>query len=145
MSTSGTGSPATCRHCAAPVPTRPRPARIATAGGIRIAVPGREVGDCRRRHPHATELAAARRAVAGLARGRWRPLGPDRCGACPTRLDLPTRRTTRAVTVEPAAGAPFTLEIDLTLARCPDCAADNVPAAERIPLARVLRHVLAAD
>lgn len=56
---------------------------------------------------------------------------------------MPPRSTTRAVTVQPPAGAPFTLEIDLTMRRCPACGLDNAPAASRVPLARGLRRLLA--
>lgn len=63
---------------------------------------------------------------AGLTFGRGRPDAAS-CAGCTELLDLPMRATTRSVTVEPPAAAPFTLTFSLPLVRCGGCGADNVP------------------
>lgn len=52
--------------------------------------------------------------------------GAGACGSCHAPLDLPMRASTRAVTVEPPSGEPFTLTFGLPLVRCGECGADNV-------------------
>lgn len=64
-----------------------------------------------------------------------------RCAACRSLLDLPMRATTRALTIEPTDGAPFTVTLGLPMIRCGECGTDNVP--ERLQ-ATVRRCALAA-
>gem|GEM_PF-1369049 len=78
--------------------------------------------------------AIAAQIVTASAGGRG-----DRCGACDRPLDLPLRATTRSITVGGAVagtvggtvggpeGAPYTVTFTLPVARCGDCAQDNVP------------------
>lgn len=58
--------------------------------------------------------------------GAGRPTAA-RCGSCDAALELPMRATTRAMTVAPSDGAPFTVTLALPLVRCGSCAVDNVP------------------
>ena len=113
-------------------------------GDVRVVLPRRaddHGGDAPARW---TEARALRVALLRLTRARWRPIGSERCGACAAPLVMPPRRTARAVTVEPPASAPWTLELELPLTRCPDCGLENVPVATRILLRRALRRALAA-
>ena len=106
---------------------------------------GSDIAEATRRAIDA-QLVIATRRVRGRSSGAWRRLLPsgrtpgqmadrttdrtiDRCGGCATALDLPLRATTRALTIEPADGDPFTITLGLPLGRCPSCGCDNVPSA----------------
>lgn len=130
-----TAAPA-CPRCDRPLVASPRPAREVTAGPVGASAPARTVVACPTRHGRRAEARAVRTALDRLVLARWRPTGPERCGACGAGLDLPARRTVRAVTLEPPAGAPATLELTLPLRRCPDCAVENVPVEAARPLVR---------
>lgn len=131
----------TCPRCRDPLVGIGRPAASAAIGPVLVTLPPRTVADCTARHGTA-EAAAVRRGVRGLVRARPRPMGPARCGACRSALDLPPRRSGRAVTVEPPAAAPFTLELSLPLVRCPDCAVDNLPVGIGTLVRRAVRAAL---
>lgn len=113
-------------------------------GGVRVVLPHRAGDPGTGASARRSESGALRVALRRLTRARWRPTGSGRCGACGAPLVMPPRRTARAVTVEPPASAPWTLELELPLTRCPDCGIENVPVATRILLRRALRRALAA-
>jgi hypothetical protein len=152
-----------CRHCAAPLLEMTWPSGEHREGPVRASAEARRVLSCSRGCRGAASdsssglVEATRRALLdGLITARprrtrrrlWRAApdtvrgadpatGPgDRCGACASVLGMPLRATSRAVTVEPAGSAPFTVMLDLPLGRCPDCGGDNLPAA----LARALER-----
>jgi hypothetical protein len=109
--------------------------------GVTASVEPRIALRCDAGHDAATERASLRRALdEQLIVARGRPIGAARCGACAARLDLPQRRTLRSVTVEPADAAPFTVDLELPVTRCGECASDNVAAG----LGRAVRRAAVA-
>lgn len=126
-----------------PPPPGVRAGSEVTAGEVVVTAPPRPLATTGRT-PRRTERRAARVALARLVRARWRPVGADRCGSCGAGLTMPARRTVRAVTVEPPAAAPWTLEVRLLLTRCPDCAVENVPVATVPALRWATRRALGA-
>jgi hypothetical protein len=96
---------------------------------------------CSSGHPDPDDRDALRAAIDGqLTLARPRLLGSARCGACTAPLDLPVRTTLRSITVEPLDAAPFTVDLELPVTRCGDCAVDNVAPG----LARAVRRAAAA-
>jgi len=108
------------------------------SGPVRAVAQPRQVLRCTADPAHAATSGATSevgRAIRDrLTFARRLLLGPDRCGACAVILTMPLRATDRALTVLPGNGAPFTVTLELPLARCPDCATENVPS-------RVVAHV----
>lgn len=95
--------------------------------GVTASVEPRFGLRCADDHPDRDVLVALRRAIEGqltLARGRL--IGLPRCGSCDGGLDLPQRVTSRSITVVPAGMTPFTVDLELPVTRCGECAADNV-------------------
>lgn len=137
-----------CARCGASLRPERRPAASGTAGAVEVAVPPRTLGTCPDGHRSEAEAGAVRTALGTVPTARRRRLRrrrgtPDRCGGCDAALDLPPRRTVRGVTVEPATGPPYLLELVLPLVRCPDCAVENVPADVAADLRRAVRAALA--
>jgi hypothetical protein len=60
----------------------------------------------------------------------------DRCRACSATLDMPPRSTVRSFTVVADSITPFTTTMTLTLARCPECAVENLASRDRRDLRR---------
>jgi hypothetical protein len=105
----------------------PRPGRELTSTGLTVAVEARRALRCGHGHPDRTERRAALRAMDQQTATARRTLRVrEGCGACGLPLELPQRRTTRHVTVEPELAAPFTLTLTLPVSRCPDCGVDNL-------------------
>jgi hypothetical protein len=120
-----------CQVCGGPQAPVDRPGVEHRDGPIRAAAEPRHDQRCRRGCSTGIDAAVRRALGSGLivaTRRRW-PRSRDRCGTCGATLDLPLRATTRAVTVEPPVGAPFTITLDLPLGRCPECGCDNLPSA----------------
>lgn len=106
------------------------------AGPIRAVAQSRLSRHCANRCGDGLADAARRAIATGLVvaiPGR-RSRDADRCGQCGSVLDLPLRATTRAVTIEPDAAAPFTVTLDLPVGRCPGCGCDNLPSALAVDL-----------
>lgn len=124
---------ATCPTCGTALEAR-RVEADAERGAVRSLVEGAPLAVCPAGHDDPGARRALRTAVlADLAatllrssHSRW-PWRPERCGACAAPLTMPGRRTTRSVTVTSAAGAPFTVTLDVPMLRCTECVADNLP------------------
>ena len=134
------GPTANCPRCRSTLSEVTSPGATATVGQVMATLPPRVLLRCPR--GHRTEPREVRRSLDRLPSAGWRAFARPRCGACGTQLDLPSRRTTRSVTVEPAGGAPYTLELTLPLVRCPDCAVENVPVEVRASLLAAIRLLL---
>jgi len=127
-----------CSTCGGPLQPVTHPAVEHQEGPVRASAEPRQGQGCARGCSAgvtaATEGAegavdrALRDRLVIASRGRW-PRAKDRCGDCGVTLDLPLRATTRALTVEPSGGAPFTITLAVPLGRCPACGCDNVPSA----------------
>lgn len=114
----------------------------ATSAGMTVDIEPRWSSVCPHCDPDGSEddartlprLLATLDATLHVARRRF--TGHERCGACASPLDMPTRSTVRSVTVLAGSAAPFTTTMALTLTRCPDCAVDNLSSRDL----RHLRH-----
>ena len=77
------------------------------------------------------------------ARGRWRR--GETCVTCRAALDLPVRRTRRAVTVTGAGLPVHTLHLDVPMTRCGTCGTDQLPTRSRRDLQELVAAVYRAD
>jgi hypothetical protein len=117
-----------------------------TVGTVAAVLERRPVVACPDRHeatPPEVSGAAMEAAEASIPRARARWLRGDVCRSCGATLDMPVRRTQRAVTVELTRHAPLTVRFDLPMTRCPACGADQVPSRSQEDLVVVVPALFA--
>lgn len=118
-----------------------------TLGTVAVLVEQVPAVSCSQGHaatPPALVDAAMAAATEAIPRARSRLFRDDACGACGHALTMPTRRTVRPVTVEPADGPVFTLRFDLPSTRCPHCGVDQVPSRSQEDLVVIVPAVFAS-
>jgi hypothetical protein len=131
----------TCRICGASRRGVALGGAAMTLLGVTASVEPRFGLRCADDHPDRDVLVALQRAIdAQLTLARGRLLGLSRCGSCDGGLDLPQRVTLRSITVVPTDTTPFTIDLELPVTRCGECATDNVVAG----LGRAVRRAASA-
>jgi hypothetical protein len=118
-----------------------------TVGTVATLVEQRPVVACGAGHaltPPEVVGAAMEAADAQLLRARRRLLGPDRCGACGTRLTMPVRRTVRSIVVDGDGLPVITIRFDLPSSRCPECGVDQLPTRSQEDLVVSIPAVFAS-
>jgi hypothetical protein len=135
-----------CPICGEPGALTLGPAAAVTVGTVAAALERRPVVACPHRHvatPPEVSGAAMDAAQAALPRARARWLRDDRCRTCSATLQMPVRRTERAVTVTNDHLPPVTIRLDLPMTRCPDCGLDQVPSRSQEDLVVVIPALFA--
>lgn len=135
-----------CSVCGGALRTPLRPGVERAIGPVRALADTRAFTVC---DEHVSPRGALRAAVLAAVDDRL-PLALHhrdgaRCGPCGAVLDLPMRATTRAVTVEPPDGDPFTVTLALPLIRCGECGTDNVPPELRATLHECTLSAVSVD